>query len=181
MELSAGDQLRWTGELKQVTTEEARKPRESAAEAAVEVLRLSGPTAAEVSPSYTMDSGSENPGEVSTTVFAVVGEGVPDVHATFHMFSGDSADGSTQRANGTYDVTADSGELIAEGSYSDRRTGASGGEEVIRTYTEEIPAESGSRQFRVRYEAPPGVPVPLLVGWQPPDERPADLRLEGER
>ena len=190
VELSAGEDLTWSGRIERVSKEEAPKqedendPREgaqgSAAEAAVEVLRFSGPTAAEVGPGYTMDPDSENPGQTSTTVFAVEGEGVPDVHATFHLFVGSSGEGDTQRANGSYDVTADSGELIAEGTYSDHRTGASGGREVIRTYTEQVPGESGSRQFRVRYEADKGTPVPLLAGWQTPDERPEDLKLEGE-
>lgn len=190
VELSAGEDLTWSGRIERVSKEEApqqsgengtqRDSTGSAAQAAVEVLRLSGPTAAEVGPGYTMDSGSKNPGQIATTVFAVEGDGVPDVHATFHLFSGSSRAGDTQRANGSYDVTADSGELIADGTYSDHRTGASGEREVIRTYTEQVPGESGSRQFRVRYEADKGVPIPLLAGWQTPDDRPADLKLEGE-
>jgi hypothetical protein len=72
-------------------------------------------------------------------------------------------------------VTADSGDLIAEGNYSDRRTGggAAGedGNEVIRTYTENVPGEGEPQQFRVRYEAPEGAPVPALVGWQEPEAR----------
>lgn len=192
VELSAGEDLTWTGRIERVSKEEAPQAgatdgedgaqgdsQGSAAQAAVEVLRLSGPTAAEVGPGYTMDSASENPGQTSTTVFAVEGDGVPDVHATFHLFSGSSGAGATRRSNGTYDVTADSGELIAEGTYSDHRTGASGGREVIRTYTEQLPGESGSRQFRVRYEAEQGIPIPLLAGWQTPDERPEDLKLKG--
>jgi len=97
---------------------------------------------------------------------------VPDVHATYHLFEGGSSEGRVQEANGTYDVTDDSGELIAEGTYSDRRTGGAGGTEVVRTYTEQVPGESSTRTFRVRFEAPEGMPIPLLVGWQPPEERP---------
>lgn len=192
VELSAGEDITWTGRIERVSKEEAPQggatdgedgargdSEGSAAQAAVEVLRLSGPTAAEVGPGYTMDSASENPGQTSTTVFAVEGDGVPDVHATFHLFSGSSGAGVARRSNGTYDVTADSGELIAEGTYSDHRSGASGGREVIRTYTEQLPGESGSRQFRVRYEADQGIPIPLLAGWQTPDERPEDLKLKG--
>ena len=189
VKLSAGEGLDWTGRIERVSKQEAPQSgagdgrqgdsEGSAAQAAVEVLRLSGPTAAEVGPGYVMDSASENAGQKSTTVFAVEGEGVPDVHATFDLFSGVSGEGPARQSNGTYDVTADSGELIADGTYSDHRTGASGGREVIRTYTEQVPGESGSRQFRVRYEADPGMPIPLLAGWQTPDERPEDLKLKG--
>ena len=180
--LTAGGDLEWTGRVEQVSKQEAPEGGEagSAATAAVEVLRLSGPTAAEVGPGYTMDSGSDNPGQKSTTVFAVEGSGVPDLHATFDLFTGLSGEGATQRANGTYAITADSGELIAEGDYSDHRTGGAGGREVIRTYTEQVPGESGSFQFKVRYEADKAVPIPLLVGWQTPEERPEDLRLGGQ-
>ena len=190
VKLSAGEGLDWTGRIERVSKQQAPQSgagdggqgdsEGSAAQAAVEVLRLSGPTAAEVGPGYVMDSSSENAGQKSTTVFAVEGEGVPDVHATFDLFSGVSGEGPARRSNGTYDVTADSGELIADGTYSDHRTGASGGREVIRTYTEQVPGESGSRQFRVRYTADPGIPIPLLAGWQTPDERPEDLKLKGD-
>lgn len=189
VKLSAGEGLDWRGRIERVSKQEAPQSgagdggqgdsEGSAAQAAVEVLRLSGPTATEVGPGYVMDSASENAGQKSTTVFAVEGEGVPDVHATFDLFSGVSGEGPARQSNGTYDVTADSGELIADGTYSDHRTGASGGREVIRTYTEQVPGESGSRQFRVRYEADPGIPIPLLAGWQTPDERPEDLKLKG--
>ena len=191
VEISAGEDLTWTGRLERISKQESTADTSgedatqgessgSAAMAAVEVLRLSGPTAAEVGPGYVMDSGSENAGQKSTTVFAVEGEGVPDVHATFDLFTGVSGEGATERANGSYDVTADSGELIAEGSYSDHRTGDFGGREVIRTYTEQVPGESGSRVFRVRYEADEGMPIPLLAGWQTPEERPEDLKLGGQ-
>lgn len=190
VEISAGEDLTWTGRPERISkgqspetagNEDAKRDDSSgtAATAAVEVLRLSGPTAAEVGPGYVMDSGSENAGQKSTTVFAVEGDGVPDVHATFDLFSGVSGEGDAERANGSYDVTADSGELIAEGTYSDHRTGDFGGREVIRTYTEQVPGENGSRVFRVRYEADENMPIPLLAGWQAPDERPEDLKLGG--
>ena len=54
---------------------------------------------------------------VDALVKRIEGEGVPDVHATFDLFSGVSGEGPARRSNGTYDVTADSGELIAEGNY----------------------------------------------------------------
>lgn len=153
----------------ELSWEAARKEVEGAGGDPVEVLQLAGPTAAEVSPAYEMAAAEGEPAKVTTTTFAVESEGSPDIRGTHETFSGQSAEGELTAPNGTYSVTEDSGNLIAEGTYSDKRTGE--GQEVIRTYTENVPGREEPREFRVRYEAPEDAPIPLLVGWQrPPGE-----------
>jgi hypothetical protein len=39
---------------------------------------------------------------------------------------------------------------------------------VVRTYTEHTPGSGEQTRYAVRFEAPPGVPVPALVGWEAP-------------
>lgn len=161
--LKAGD-LTWEGEVT-----------EGGEDSPKEAVTLAGPTAAKINRGYEMDGGSDEPGQVETMTYAVEAEDAPDIHATYQRFSGHTSKGPVEAPNGSYSVTADSGDLIAEGNYSDRRTGggAAGedGNEVIRTYTENVPGEGEPQQFRARYEAPEGAPVPALVGWQEPEAR----------
>lgn len=159
--LTAGD-LTWEGEVERGEGEDPR-----------ETITLAGPTAAKINRGYQMEGDSAGPGEVETMTYAVEAEDAPDIHATYQRFSGASSDGPVEAPNGAYSITEDSGNLIAEGTYSDKRTGD--GDEVIRTYTETIPGSEEPQQFRVRYEAPPETPIPALVGWQDPE-----VRAEGE-
>lgn len=164
VELTAGD-ISWTGE---VTTSEGEGPGETVA--------LSGPTAAKIIRGYQMGDGSGETEEVATMTYAVEVEGAPDFYATSQQFSGADAGEQTPGANGSYTVTEDSGALIAEGNYSDKRTGD--GDEVIRTYTETVPGQEESEEFQVRYEAPEDAPIPALVGWQEPADRQAAAEEE---
>jgi hypothetical protein len=158
--LNAGD-LTWEGEVT-----------EGGEDSPKETVTLAGPTAAKINRGYEMDGGSDEPGKVETMTYAVEAEDAPDIHATYQRFSGHTSNGPVDAPNGSYSVTADSGDLIAEGNYSDRRTGeGEDGNEVIRTYTETVPGEGEPEQFRVRYEAPEGTPIPALVGWQEPEFR----------
>lgn len=160
VELTAGD-ISWTGEV--ATTSESEGP--------TETVTLSGPTAAKIIRGYQMGDESGDNEEVATMTYAVEVEDAPDFYATSQQFSGTDTNGGTLGANGSYTVTEDSGTLIAEGNYSDKRTG--NGNEVIRTYTETVPGREESDEFRVRYEAPAEAPIPALVGWQEPQARQA--------
>ncbi len=116
------------------------------------VTTLEGPTAAQFKEGFELPGG----GSVTTGVFAAARPGEPTVHATFHRVNEEE----DEETSGSYYAIQD-GEVTLEGSYVDHRDG----NEVIRTYTEGVP-DGQNRSFKVRFEAPPGVPVPQLIGWK---------------
>lgn len=119
------------------------------------ITTLRGPTAAQ------FKEGFELPGEgaVTTGVFAVAEPGGPLVHATFHRLDAEGG----EKTSGSYYVV-DEGEVLVEGHYADEREGG----KVIRSYTERT-NDGEERDYRVSFEAAEGVPIPQLVGWEPPD------------
>jgi hypothetical protein len=119
-----------------------------------EVLTLEGPTAAQFKRAITLPGGS-----ITTGVFGRAEPGKPILHATFHRVSV----GEQEYTTGTY-VAVDEGRVLVKGSYSDERHG----DAVVRTYTEHAPGLGEEERYAVRFEAPPGVPIPALVGWQAP-------------
>lgn len=143
--LRAGE-IAWKGELKDTDTGEE--------------LTLEGPTAAQMKRSITLPQGS-----ITTGVFGRAEPDKPILHATFHRVTAGEAENTT----GTYKAIDDAG-VIVDGSYEDVRDG----KEIVRTYTEHTPGSQDYRSYRVRFEAPLGVPIPVLVGWEPPAEAEAD-------
>lgn len=139
--LRAGS-IAWKGELEKTDTGEQ--------------LTLEGPTAAQFKRSVTLPGGS-----VMTGVFGRAEPDKPIVHATFHR----TTIGDVETTSGTY-YAIDNDQVIVEGTYEDTRDG----ETVTRTYTEHAPGDDRYHSYRVSFEAPLGVPVPVLVGWEPPAE-----------
>lgn len=144
--LRAGE-IAWKGKLENTETGEE--------------LTLEGPTASQFKRSVTLEQGS-----VTTGVFGRAEPNKPILHATFHRVTlGDS-----EETSGTYKaIDADAG-VIVDGTYSDARDG----QKVVRTYTEHAPGSSDYRSYRVSFEAPVGVPIPVLVGWEPPADAEID-------
>ena len=145
--LRAGE-IAWKGRLENTETGEE--------------LTLEGPTAAQCKRGVTLPQGS-----VTTCVFGRAEPDKPILHATLHRVTV----GTEENTTGTYKAIDEAGVLV-EGTYSDTRDGGT----VVRTYTERAPGEAAqeSRSYRVSFEAPPGVPIPVLVGWEPPAEAEID-------
>lgn len=115
-----------------------------------ETLTLEGPTAAQ------FERGFDIPGAaISNGTFAVAQEDGPTLHVSVHPVQTD--DGREITQGSLYAVEDE--ELVANGFYLDERQGDS--DEVVRTY---IPPDG--ENYQVSYEAPPGTPVPLLIGWR---------------
>jgi len=119
-----------------------------------EQLTLEGPTAAQFKRAVVLPHGS-----VMTGVFGRAEPGKPIVHATFHR----TTIGEEETTSGTYYAIRED-RILVEGSYEDVRDG----ETVTRTYTEHAPGSTDYSSYKVSFEVPPGVPVPVLVGWEPP-------------
>lgn len=119
-----------------------------------EQLTLEGPTAAQFKRTVTLPGGS-----VMTGVFGRAEPGKPIVHATFHR----TTIGQTESTSGTY-YAIDGSDVIVEGTYQDARDG----DTITRTYTEHSPGSEEYDSYRVSFDVPVGVPVPVLVGWEPP-------------
>jgi hypothetical protein len=130
-----------------------------------EVLTLEGPTAAQFRRAISLPDGSITTG--------VIGRAEPEgtvLHATFQRTDA----GAQELTQGTYTVV-DGDTVLVEGHYADRR----GGSSVTRTYTEDESPTSDpgiDRRYAVRFEAPAGVPIPILVGWRPPEPASDDGR-----
>jgi hypothetical protein len=123
-----------------------------------EVLTLEGPTAAQFRRAITLPDVS-----VTTGVIGRAEPGGPILHATFQRTDA----GGEELTQGTYTVV-DGDKILVEGHYADRRDG----DAVTRTYTEDgnPAADPGTdRRYAVRFEAPAGVSIPILVGWRPPE------------
>jgi len=123
-----------------------------------EVLTLEGPTAAQFRRAISLPGGS-----ITTGVIGRAEPEGPVLHATFQRTDA----GAEELTQGTYSVV-DGDAVLVEGHYDDRRDGNT----VTRTYTEdENPAaDPGTdRRYAVRFEAPAGVPIPILVGWRAPE------------
>jgi hypothetical protein len=123
-----------------------------------EILTLEGPTAAQFRRAITLPDGS-----VTTGVIGRAEPEGPILHATFQRTDA----GTEELTQGTYSLV-DGDTVLVEGHYADRRDGGS----VTRTYTEdESPATAPGidRRYAVRFEAPAGIPIPILVGWRAPE------------
>jgi len=130
-----------------------------------EVLTLEGPTAAQFRRAISLPGGS-----ITTGVIGRAEPEGPILHATFQRTDA----GEEELTQGTYSLV-DGDTVLVEGHYADRRDGGS----VTRTYTEdESPATAPGidRRYAVRFEAPAGVPIPILVGWRTPEPAPEDQR-----
>lgn len=123
-------------------------------------LTLEGPTAAQFKRAVALPHGS-----VMTGVFGRAEPGKPIVHGTFHR----TTIGQDELTTGTYYAMDEDGVLV-EGSYVDHRDG----NKVTRTYTEHAPGEDRVIEYDRTFEAPPGVPIPVLVGWEPPAAKEVD-------
>lgn len=124
-----------------------------------EQLTLEGPTASQFK-RITLPGGS-----MTTGVFGRAEPGKPIIHATFHRMTV----GEEETTSGTY-YAIDQDRVIAEGTYEDARDGQT----VTRTYTEHSPGSDDYHSYRVSFEVPLGVPVPVLIGWEPPAEAEID-------
>lgn len=130
-----------------------------------EVLTLEGPTAAQFRRAIALPEGS-----ITTGVIGRAEPEGPVLHATFQRTDA----GAEEFTQGTYSVV-DGDAVLVEGHYTDRRDGGS----VTRTYSEdESPATDPGvdRRYAVRFEAPAGVPIPILVGWRAPEPASDDQR-----
>jgi hypothetical protein len=119
-----------------------------------QVLTLEGPTAAQFKRAVALPHG-----EIMTGVFGRAQPDQPVVHGTFHRVSFKDE----ERTTGTYYAVEDQTVLV-EGTYIDERDG----DNVVRTYHDDYPEGKKDRSYRVSFEAPPGVPIPTLAGWEPP-------------
>lgn len=117
-------------------------------------ITLKGPTAVQIREGFEMPASS-----ITSGVYAVAqggaqgGAGGEVLHVTFHTFEADDTE-VTQAS--IFAVREDS--LEFSGYYRDERQ--DGSEKVVRTY---MPPGGGN--YRVSFEAPPGTPIPLLVGF----------------
>lgn len=131
-----------------------------------ELLTLEGATAAQFKRSVALPGGS-----ITTGVFGRASPEQPVLHATFQR----AAVGEAERTSGTYYAVRD-GSVLVEGSYRDEREG----ESVARTYREDTNPRTDpgiDTTYSIRFEAPKGTPIPLLVGWQAPG---GEQQSEGE-
>ena len=118
-------------------------------------LTLEGPSAAQFKRAVALPHG-----EIMTGVFGRAQPEQPIVHGTFHRVSFEDEEQTT----GTYYAVRDQAVLV-EGTYTDKRDG----DTVTRTYHDDYPDESKQdRSYKVSFEAPTDVPIPTLVGWEPP-------------
>ena len=146
--LKAGD-VAWKGQAKETETGSE--------------LTLEGATAAQFKSAVNIpdESGSES-GTVMTGVFGRAEPDQPVIHATFQR----TTFGEQEWTQGTYQAI-DNGTVLVEGNYTDARDG----ETVTRTYSDDqTPQDPFDQNIRyaVSFEAPAGVPIPTLVGWEPP-------------
>lgn len=119
-----------------------------------EELTLEGPTAAQFKRAVALPHG-----EIMTGVFGRAQPDQPIVHGTFHRVTL----GEDETTSGTYKAVADQ-QVLADGNYTDERDG----DTVVRTYRETLPQTGEQKAYRVSFEAPAGVPIPTLIGWEPP-------------
>lgn len=117
-------------------------------------LTLEGPSAAQFKRAVALPHG-----EIMTGVFGRAQPDQPIVHGTFHRVSL----GDEERTTGTYFAVRDETVLV-EGTYIDERDG----DTIVRTYHDDYPEGQEDRNYRVSFEAPTDVPIPTLVGWEPP-------------
>jgi len=138
--LQVGD-IAWKGKI--VNTETGQE------------LTLEGATAAQFKDAVALTHGS-----ITTGVFGRAEPGKPTIHATFQR----TTIGEQEETQGTYEAI-DGGDVILKGYYDDTRDGNT----VTRVYSERAPGSTEWRRYAVRFEAPPGVPIPALIGWEPPE------------
>ena len=119
-----------------------------------EELTLEGPTAAQFKRAVALPHG-----EIMTGVFGRAQPDQPIVHGTFHRVTL----GEDETTSGTYKAVVDQ-QVLADGNYTDERDG----DTVVRTYRETLPQTGEQRAYRVSFDAPAGVPIPTLIGWEPP-------------
>lgn len=119
-----------------------------------EELTLEGPTAAQFKRSVALPHG-----EIMTGVFGRAQPDQPIVHGTFHRVTL----GDKETTSGTYKAV-DGNQILADGYYTDERDG----DTIIRTYREVMPATGDQNSYRVSFIAPLDIPIPTLIGWEPP-------------
>lgn len=138
--LKAGD-IAWKGELEETENGEE--------------LTLEGATAAQFKRAVTLPKD----GSIMTGVFGRAEPDQPIVHATFQR----TTIGEEERTHGTYQAI-DGGRVVVQGDYEDEREG----ETVTRTYAERDFVTGEERTYAVTFKAPKAVPIPALIGWEPP-------------
>ena len=121
-----------------------------------QTLTLEGPTAAQFEQGFDLPAYS-----ISSGIYAVAQEDGPVMHVDVHSLEPASGDAGAEAIDQGSIYVIEGEELVSSGFYIDERQGDS--DEVIRTYM-----NPGGENYRVSYEAPPGTPVPLLVGWREP-------------
>lgn len=114
-----------------------------------ETVTLRGPTAAQIRRGFELPGSS-----VESGVYAVAQDEGPVLHVVYSTYQA----GEAEVTQGSIFAIED--DLLKQsGFYRDERERAT--DTVVRTY---LPP--GGENYRVSFEAPPGTPVPLLVGYR---------------
>lgn len=175
--VESGEDLNWTGTAQGAVEDGPGLQQSPQSARSISLGGEGSPTSANFQSGFEMPSGpgsamegSSADGEIQSGVMARTEPGEPVRHATYQRLApvgGGEGGSQSVHAQGSYYIADDEG-VIAEGTYTDRRTGNS--DRVVRTYTEDNPTTGGERSFQVAFEGPAGTPIPTLVGWQPPQE-----------